>query len=75
MSRPTASRSYPPKLSLMDREPVRTPLLTVALLAFIAAAQAFIAGADVRGIIAAVLGALTVAATEVARSRATPFRK
>jgi hypothetical protein len=74
MTRPTTYRSHPLKPSLMDREPVRTPLLTVALLAFIAAIQAFIDGADVRGIVAAVLGVLTVAATEFARSRVTPFR-
>jgi hypothetical protein len=64
MSRPTAYRSHPPKPSLMDRQPVRTLLLPVALLAFAAAAQAFINGADVRGVVTAVLGVLIVAATE-----------
>jgi hypothetical protein len=74
MSRPTASRSYPPGESVVQRQPVRTLLLPVALLAFAAAAQAFINGADVRGVVTAVLGVLIVAATEAARSRVTPFR-
>jgi hypothetical protein len=74
MSRPTASRSYPPGGSVVARQPVRTLLLPVALLAFAAAAQAFINGADVRGVVTAVLGVLIVAATEAARSRVTPFR-
>jgi hypothetical protein len=74
MSRPTASRSYPPGESVVARQPVRTLLLPVALLAFAAAAQAFINGADVRGVVTAVLGVLIVAATEAARSRVTPFR-
>jgi hypothetical protein len=75
MSRSTSSRSYPPSESVVERQPVRAMVLPVALLAFVAAAQAFIAGADVRGVVTAVLGVLIVAATEAARSRVTPFRK
>jgi hypothetical protein len=56
----------------MNREPLRLLLLPVAALALAAAAQAFIDGADVRGIITAVLGVLIAAATELARSRVTP---
>jgi hypothetical protein len=56
----------------MNREPLRTLLLPVAVLAFAAAAQAFIDGADVRGVIIAVLGVLIAAATELARARVTP---
>jgi hypothetical protein len=50
----------------MNREPLRLLLLPVAALALAAAAQAFIDGADVRGIITAVLGVLIAAATELA---------
>jgi hypothetical protein len=74
MSRPTTYRSHSPEPSVMERQPVRTLLWPVALLAFAAAAQAFINGADVRGVVTAVLGVLIVAATEAARSRVTPFR-
>jgi hypothetical protein len=56
----------------MNREPLRLLLLPVAALALAAAAQAFIDGADVRGVITAVLGVLIAAATELARSRVTP---
>jgi hypothetical protein len=75
MSRSTSSRSYPPSESVVERQPVRMLLLPVSLLAFAAAAQAFIDGANVRGVVTAVLGVLIVAATEAARSRVTPFRK
>jgi hypothetical protein len=60
---------------VVERQPVRMLLLPVSLLAFAAAAQAFIDGANVRGVVTAVLGVLIVAATEAARSRVTPFRK
>jgi hypothetical protein len=43
----------------MTREPLRTLLLPVAALAFAAAAQAFINGADIRGVVTAILGVLT----------------
>jgi hypothetical protein len=56
----------------MNREPLRLLLLPVAALALAAAAQAFIDGADVRGVVTAVLGVLIAAATEFARSRVTP---
>lgn len=59
----------------MNREPLRTLLLPVAVLAFAAAAQAFIDGADIRGIVTAVLGVLIAAATELARSRVTPVAR
>lgn len=59
----------------MTREPLRTLLLPVAVLAFAAAAQAFIDGADIRGIVTAVLGVLIAAATELARSRVTPVAR
>lgn len=59
----------------MTREPLRTLLLPVAVLAFAAAAQAFIDGADVRGIVTAVLGVLIAAATELARARVTPVAR
>jgi hypothetical protein len=75
VSRSTSSRSYPPSESVVERQPVRMLLLPVSLLAFAAAAQAFIDGANVRGVVTAVLGVLIVAATEAARSRVTPFRK
>jgi hypothetical protein len=57
---------------VMNREPLRLLLLPVAALALAAAAQAFIDGADVRGVITAVLGVLIAVATELARSRVTP---
>jgi hypothetical protein len=75
MSRPTTYRSHPPSNSVVTREPLRLLLHPIALLAFAAAVQAFLDGADVRGVVAAVLGVLVVAATEAARSRVTPFRK
>jgi hypothetical protein len=56
----------------MTREPLRTLLLPVAALAFAAAAQAFINGADIRGVVTAILGVLIAAATELARGRVTP---
>ena len=56
-------------------EPLRWLLHPVALLAFVAAAQAWINGADVRAIITAVLGVLVAAATEAARSKVTPTAK
>lgn len=54
------------------QNPVRLLFSPLALLAFVAAAQAFIDGADVRGIVTAVLGALIVGAQELARSKVTP---
>jgi hypothetical protein len=75
VSRSTSSRSYPPSESVVERQPVRMLLLPVSLLAFAAAAQAFIDGANVRGVVTAVLGVLIVAATEAARSRVTPFKQ
>jgi hypothetical protein len=56
----------------MSRQPLRYLQHPVALLAFIAAAQAFVAGANVRGIVAAALGILFAAATEASRTRVTP---
>ena len=56
-------------------EPLRFLLHPVALLAFAAAAQAWIAGADVRAIVTAGLGVLIAAATEAARKRVTPDAK
>jgi hypothetical protein len=56
----------------MTRQPLRTLLLPVAALALAAAAQAFIDGANVRGIVTAVLAVLIAAATELARARVTP---
>lgn len=56
----------------LGSEPIRTLLLPIALGAFVAAAQAFIAGADTRGIITAVLGALIVAGQELGRKLVTP---
>ncbi len=59
----------------MNTEPLRTVLIPVALAAFVAAAQAFIDGADTRGVITAVLGALIVVAQELARAKVTPIAK
>ena len=56
----------------MTTEPVRTVMIPIALLAFAAAAQAFVDGADVRGVVTAVLGVLVVAAQELARGKVTP---
>ena len=56
-------------------EPLRWLLHPVALLAFAAAAQAWVNGADVRAIITAVLGVLIAAATETARTKVTPDAK
>ena len=56
----------------MNTEPLRLYLLPLALAAFVAAAQAFIDGANTRGIIVAVLGALIVVAQELARAKVTP---
>jgi hypothetical protein len=56
----------------MTREPLRILLHPIALLAFAAAAQAFVNGADVRGVVTAALGILVAAATEAARTRVTP---
>jgi hypothetical protein len=56
----------------MNREPLRLLLLPVAALALAAAAQAFIDGADVRGIVTAVLAVLIAAATELARRASRP---
>jgi hypothetical protein len=56
----------------MKTEPIRTLLLPIALVAFAAAGQAFLAGADTRAIITAALGALIVAAQELGRSLVTP---
>lgn len=56
-------------------EPLRFLLHPVALLAFAAAGQAWLAGADTRAVIAAVLGVLIAAATEAARSKVTPDAK
>ena len=53
-------------------EPLRFLLHPVALLAFAAAAQAWIDGADTRAVIAAVLGVLIAGATEAARRRVRP---
>lgn len=57
----------------MNTNPVRLLLSPVALLAFAAAAQAFIDGADTRGIITAVLGVLILASQELARKQVTPL--
>jgi hypothetical protein len=54
-------------------EPLRFLLHPIALLAMAAAAQAWIDGATVRGIVVAVLGVLISAATEAARRRVTPL--
>jgi hypothetical protein len=54
-------------------EPLRFLLHPIALLAFAAAAQAWIDGADIRAIVTAVLGVLVAAATEAARRRVTPL--
>lgn len=62
-----------PAPGFVNSDPLRTTLLPIALAAFVAAAQAFIDGAEVRGIITAVLGALIVAAQELARSKVTPL--
>lgn len=56
----------------MKTEPLRTVLIPVVLAAFAAAAQAFIDGATTRGIITAALGALVLAAQELARRYVTP---
>jgi len=56
----------------MTTEPVRTVLIPIALLAFAAAAQAFVDGADTRGIVTAVLAVLILAAQELARGKVTP---
>ena len=56
----------------MKTEPLRLLLHPVVLLAFAAAAQAWIDGANVRAIVTAVLGVLVGAATELARTRVTP---
>ena len=56
----------------MKNEPIRTVLIPVALAAFVAAGQAFLAGADTRAIVTAGLGALIVAGQEWARSQVTP---
>jgi hypothetical protein len=56
-------------------EPLRWLLHPVALLAFAAAAQAWIDGAAVRGIVAAVLGVLIAGATEAARRRVEPVAR
>lgn len=56
-------------------EPLRWLLHPVALLAFAAAAQSWIDGATVRGIVVAVLGVLIAAATEAARSKVVPQAK
>jgi hypothetical protein len=57
---------------LVKTEPIRAVLVPIALAAFAAAAQAFLAGASTRGIITAALGVLVVAAQEYARSKVTP---
>ena len=59
-------------MSKFSLEPLRWLLHPVALLAFAAAAQAWIDGANTRGIIVAVIGVLVAAATEAARSKVTP---
>lgn len=59
----------------MTGEPLRTVLLPIVLLAFAAAAQAFIDGATWRGVVTAALGVLVVAAQELARSKVTPTAK
>lgn len=56
-------------------EPLRWLLHPVALLAFAAAAQAWLDGATVRGIVAAGIGVLVAAATEAARRRVVPEAK
>ena len=56
----------------MKSEPLRYLLHPVVLLAFAAAAQAYVDGADERAIVAAVLGVLIAAATEFARRQVTP---
>ena len=59
----------------LRENPVRWLLHPIALLAFCAAAQAWIDGATVRGIVTAVLGVLVAAATEAARRRVTPVER
>ena len=56
----------------MKSEPLRTVLLPIVLACLAAAGQAFLAGATLRGIVTAVIGALVLAAQEYARSRVTP---
>jgi hypothetical protein len=56
----------------MSNEPIRTVMLPIALGAFVAAGQAFLNGADTRGIVTAVLGALVLAGQEYARAHVTP---
>jgi hypothetical protein len=59
----------------LGSEPIRTLLIPLALAAFVAAAQAFMAGADTRAIITAALGVLIVGAQEYGRSLVTPVPK
>lgn len=58
----------------MTREPVRYILLPVVLACLAAAGQAFIDGENTRGILVAVIGALVLAAQELARSLVTPVK-
>lgn len=57
----------------LGSQPVRTLLLPIVLAALVAAGQAFIAGADTRAILLAVIGALVLAAQEIARKLVTPL--
>jgi hypothetical protein len=57
---------------MLDSNPVRVLLSPIVLLAAAAAAQAFIDGADTRGIITAALAVLILGAQELARKKVTP---
>lgn len=57
----------------LGSQPIRTLLLPIVLGALIAAGQAFIAGADTRAVLLAVIGALVLAAQEFARRLVTPL--
>lgn len=59
----------------MSTEPIRTVLIPIILACIAAAGQAFIDGATTRGIVTAVLGALVLAAQEVARRLVVPEAK
>lgn len=59
----------------MGTEPIRTVLIPVVLAIVVAAGQAFIEGANTRGIILAVVGAVVAAAQEYARSKVVPLAK
>jgi hypothetical protein len=62
-------------LKVKDWQPIRTTMAPIALAAFVAAGQSFVAGADTRGIVVAVLGALILLAQEYARRKVVPVAK